>query len=290
MKSKLRTTLLLMAGVLVALSGQSAQAQDLRAGITKGIMSAIGTESMRTAVNTVVREFAHNPGLRKQLLQSLPPDVVTALTKSMAQELADNPSLRRQVFQSLPNKLRVQLISTGRNSANGEIKVASITGNAQGGFTRPRAEPAAMEAPLEDPDQSASSESELNAFDSIVTITHSSNPVRRLSTSQLRKIATGDYTNWNQLGGSDQPINVFTVPPVRQILHDASNAPLTAKANVVAFRTVLIPSVGLDKSAIGFLQVENTDQMSFIRDLKSINVVSVTSTEPKLAANVINKD
>ena len=103
MKSAFRTTLLLMAGVLVALSGQSAQAQDLRAGITKGIMNAIGTESMRTAVNTVVREFAHNPGLRKQLLQSLPPDVVRALTKSMAQELADNPSLRRQVFQSLPN-------------------------------------------------------------------------------------------------------------------------------------------------------------------------------------------
>ncbi len=155
MKSTLKITLFLIAGVPVALSGQRTRAQDPGNWITNRIMSIIGTGSMRTPANTLVREFAHNPGLRKQILQYMPPDVVTAVIKSTTPALEDNPSLRRKVFRSLPDALRVALISTGRNSAHRETGVASRTGKAQGGFARPQTEPAAMEAPLEDQDQSA---------------------------------------------------------------------------------------------------------------------------------------
>ena len=129
-------------------------------------------------------------------------------------------------------------------SVNRETKVKSATGKDQGGDTHRWTDHAAMK-------------SESNVLSSIVTITHSSNPVRKLSAAQLRKIATGDYTNWNQVGGLDQPINVFAVPNVKQLLQNITSAPLSAKANMVAFLTVLIPSVGQDKGAIGFLQVES---------------------------------
>lgn len=44
------------------------------------------------------------------------------------------------------------------------------------------------------------------AIDSLVVITHPSNPVSQLSSEQLSGIYSGKITNWNQLGGPNRPI------------------------------------------------------------------------------------
>lgn len=46
------------------------------------------------------------------------------------------------------------------------------------------------------------------AVDSLVIITHPSNPVDQISIEQLREIYAGNITNWNELGGEDAPIKV----------------------------------------------------------------------------------
>jgi phosphate transport system substrate-binding protein len=46
------------------------------------------------------------------------------------------------------------------------------------------------------------------AIDSVVVVTHPSNPVQELSVDQLRAIFAGQINNWSQLGGADRPINV----------------------------------------------------------------------------------
>lgn len=51
----------------------------------------------------------------------------------------------------------------------------------------------------------------LIGYGGIVIITDSENPVGELTMDQVRKVLTGKYTNWNSLGGKDQPIVVFTV-------------------------------------------------------------------------------
>jgi phosphate transport system substrate-binding protein len=48
------------------------------------------------------------------------------------------------------------------------------------------------------------------AVDSIVVIVHPSNPVSRISFEQLAAIYSGEISNWNQIGGSDQVIAPFT--------------------------------------------------------------------------------
>lgn len=48
------------------------------------------------------------------------------------------------------------------------------------------------------------------AWDALVAITHPSNPVNNISLDQVRKVFTGQITNWRQLGGKDAPIEVFT--------------------------------------------------------------------------------
>lgn len=51
------------------------------------------------------------------------------------------------------------------------------------------------------------------AVDSVVVITHPSNPVEELSVDQLRAVFTGQITNWSELGGPDYEINVIAREP-----------------------------------------------------------------------------
>lgn len=44
------------------------------------------------------------------------------------------------------------------------------------------------------------------AMDGVCIVVHQSNPVKGLTIEQIRKIYTGEYTNWNQLGGPDLKI------------------------------------------------------------------------------------
>ena len=42
----------------------------------------------------------------------------------------------------------------------------------------------------------------------IVIITAARNPLNELTVEQVQKIFTGKYSNWNELGGTDEPITV----------------------------------------------------------------------------------
>ncbi|MFY9234636.1 MAG: PstS family phosphate ABC transporter substrate-binding protein [Fimbriimonadaceae bacterium] len=47
-------------------------------------------------------------------------------------------------------------------------------------------------------------------LDGLAIIVHASNPVDSLTMDQLRKIYIGQFTNWNQLGGPNMPITVYS--------------------------------------------------------------------------------
>ena len=47
------------------------------------------------------------------------------------------------------------------------------------------------------------------AWDALAVLVHPTNPVKKISTEQLKKIYTGKLTNWKQLGGPDKPIEVL---------------------------------------------------------------------------------
>lgn len=46
-------------------------------------------------------------------------------------------------------------------------------------------------------------------YDALVMITGSENPVDSLSLDQIRDIYSGKITNWNEVGGLDQPIRIY---------------------------------------------------------------------------------
>jgi len=51
------------------------------------------------------------------------------------------------------------------------------------------------------------------AVDSMVVVTHPSNPIQTLTKDQLAGIFSGQITNWSELGGPDRDINVITRNP-----------------------------------------------------------------------------
>ena len=48
------------------------------------------------------------------------------------------------------------------------------------------------------------------AIDGVAVIVHPTNPVKALTSDQLKVIFDGTLTNWSQLGGPDRAINVYT--------------------------------------------------------------------------------
>ncbi len=48
------------------------------------------------------------------------------------------------------------------------------------------------------------------ALDGLAIAVHTSNPVKSLTMDELRRIYTGQITNWNQVGGPNLPISVFS--------------------------------------------------------------------------------
>jgi len=48
------------------------------------------------------------------------------------------------------------------------------------------------------------------AYDAIGVIVNKDNPIKNLSEEQLKKIFSGEITNWNEVGGDDMPIKTVT--------------------------------------------------------------------------------
>lgn len=49
------------------------------------------------------------------------------------------------------------------------------------------------------------------AWDAVVFIVHPSNPIQNLTIAQLRDIFQGNLTNWNEVGGRNAPIDLYSV-------------------------------------------------------------------------------
>jgi phosphate transport system substrate-binding protein len=47
------------------------------------------------------------------------------------------------------------------------------------------------------------------AWDALVVVVHKSNPIDSISLVQLRKLYQGKITNWSQLGGTNQPVELL---------------------------------------------------------------------------------
>jgi len=96
--------------------------------------------------------------------------------------------------------------------------------------------------------------------DAVAIIVNKENPVTELSLSQLRSAFGGSYANWSQLGGSDEPIVVVTLPAdsgmASFLSKDVLQVPFAFNAIVERTPREVVPLVRARKGAISFCRTD----------------------------------
>lgn len=96
------------------------------------------------------------------------------------------------------------------------------------------------------------------ARDGLAIIVNPANPVAELSLEQLRKIFTGVYSNWKEVGGADMPIIVLsresssgTFVFFQEFV--LNKADYTPRARLLAGTSALVQSVASDAGAVAYV-------------------------------------
>jgi phosphate transport system substrate-binding protein len=103
------------------------------------------------------------------------------------------------------------------------------------------------------------------AFDGIAIVVHPENPLKEITLEQLKKIYTGAYKNWKEIGGPDQPITILSresnsgtyVFFQEHVLNKENYAP-TVK--LMPASSSIVQSVSADKWSIGYVGLGYTKE------------------------------
>lgn len=103
------------------------------------------------------------------------------------------------------------------------------------------------------------------AVDGVGVVVHPGNTVQTLTSDQLQNIFAGKVTNWKEMGGSDQRINLYTrdeASGTRKVFWKKALAKgdIAARANVVVSNGAMKTSVAGDPFAVGYVSVGHIDE------------------------------
>ncbi|WP_252504230.1 phosphate ABC transporter substrate-binding protein [Sporosarcina sp. Marseille-Q4943] len=124
------------------------------------------------------------------------------------------------------------------------------------------------------------------AYDGIVVVTHPTNKVRDLTLEQVKKIFTGEVTNWKEVGGDDMEIVVVSREDgsgsrdAFQEIVDFSSGQLVRNAIIASGNGNIKTTVAMNKHAVGFISFEYVDE--------SISTVDINGVEAT-AENVLQQ-
>ncbi|SBW07236.1 conserved exported hypothetical protein [uncultured delta proteobacterium] len=116
------------------------------------------------------------------------------------------------------------------------------------------------------------------AVDALVPVVHPENPVKALTTEQLRDIYAGKITNWKELGGKDDTIVVIS--------RDTSSGTYETWADIIMKKEKVAPSALLQASngAVAQAVSKNKKSIGYIgfgylnKSLKKLDVNGVEAT------------
>lgn len=123
------------------------------------------------------------------------------------------------------------------------------------------------------------------AWDSLVLITSPHNPVSNISLKQAHDIYYGKITNWKELGGPDEAINVYAVASpgdgveysLRRLLFGRGNQPVAAP-RLYMNTAKLEEAVALDGRSLGVSTLGDVHANSHVKILKIDGISASAST------------
>ena len=114
------------------------------------------------------------------------------------------------------------------------------------------------------------------AFDGIVVVAHPTNKVKNLTLEQVKKIFTGEVTNWKELGGDDLEIVVVSREDgsgsrdAFQEIVDYSSGELVRSAIIASGNGNIKTTVATNKHAVGFVSFEYVDETISTMDINGV--------------------
>lgn len=119
------------------------------------------------------------------------------------------------------------------------------------------------------------------ANDCILPIVHTSNPLRDISSDDLRDIYRGRITNWNQLGGPDLAIEVISrdlASGTYEVWHDIimEREPIATEHTLKHSSADVVRAVSTNPGAIGYISLVYLN--SYIKPLKVNGVMGSRKT------------
>jgi len=126
------------------------------------------------------------------------------------------------------------------------------------------------------------------AWDALVMITHPGNPVGSLTLKQLHDIYYGKISNWSEVGGRNEPMNVYAVASpgdgvefsLRSLLFGRGNQPVAAPRLYVN-TAKLEEAVTLDPKSLG---VTTLARVAGNRKIKMIRIDGIAPSAATLAS------
>lgn len=117
------------------------------------------------------------------------------------------------------------------------------------------------------------------AIDGVGVVVNPDNPVKSLSTAQLKDIYAGKLTNWGALGGPDKTINLYTrdkASGTRAVFWKKalSKGDISTKAHFASSNGAMKTAIAQDPYAIGYVSVGHMD--------KSVAPVALDGVAPTL--------
>ncbi|WP_028582783.1 phosphate ABC transporter substrate-binding protein [Desulfogranum japonicum] len=102
------------------------------------------------------------------------------------------------------------------------------------------------------------------AVDGVGVIVHPENTIQALTSEQLQYIFSGKFTNWKDVGGPDQRINVYTrdeASGTRKVFWKKALAQgdISLKASVVVSNGAMKTAIAVDPFGIGYVSVGHID-------------------------------
>ena len=134
------------------------------------------------------------------------------------------------------------------------------------------------------------------AIDALVFIVNPKNPVKNLTSDQIRKIYTGEITNWKEVGGEDHTIT----PYIRNADSGSQEKMETLVMNgLTMIDGTYMPEIIGSQMASPYLQLENDEYgigytpffycTAMVRDLMMVDMLSIDGVAPSKESLRANK-
>jgi len=115
------------------------------------------------------------------------------------------------------------------------------------------------------------------AIDGVCVVVHPDNHVKALTTAQVQDLFAGKITSWQEVGGADAPVHLFTrdeASGTRKVFWKKAlkKGEIAAGANVVASNGAMKTAIAGDPQALGYVSIGHLDDQLKAPDLDGVEV------------------